>query len=107
MSLEVLGTDCAFEIAEDLWVFAEMPGFRPQAQRYAMSVEAHSDHLDVNTVQIVEVAPIHLAIDGGRELPPVQLARIEGGPFKYRLTCGFHRGTYTFFQPRSFACVTM
>ncbi len=109
MRFIIPSTDFNFAIPDDWWSFAEMQDFRPQAASYRLPIAAFSDHVDIEIVQISEIAPplervmtapglakarivpILLALRADREMPPVQIERIQHHGYKFQLVHGFHR----------------
>jgi len=109
MRFIVPSTELTFDIPDDWWSFAEMQCFRPQAPSYCLPITAFSDRVDIEIVQISQIAPplervaiapaltkarivpILLALRADRELPPVQIERIHDNDYKFRLVHGFHR----------------
>ena len=110
MRFRIPGTDLTFDIPDDCWSFAEMQDFHPEHSRsYCLPIEASSGRVDIEIVQISDIAPprerlatapvltktriapILLALRANRELRPVQIERTPQDGYKFRLAHGFHR----------------
>lgn len=95
----------AFEIPDEWWTFAEMPGFKPGRDYYPYDPKAK----DVQIIPLAEIEPLQrspgtplfekcrlvpiLFAFQSRfcALPPVELHPKKSGPFRYRIANGCHR----------------
>ena len=97
--------DHAFEIPDDWWAFVELdsllsdPGpyypYKPSdaVQIISLSeIEPPQRDAGVEPFKKYKLVPVLLAFRSPEcELPPIQLAELEGSIYRYRVLNGFHR----------------